>query len=216
MRRIPFLIGLSLATLSFAHAPEAFAAKATSAQQDELPKIVVTGIAEFDEVFMKAKSIHDSIDAETSTLKSAHTDINTTLGLAADAPLKSALDDLKTKAGGKIKVAMKGTTPRLEPSEAVPENVQKGIDAVNKLIDASEHAVETGEGLVPQAKEVASAAAGFPAKLPTVVKDPKQLLDARKKVTDDVKATVATPDRIDRLVTECKATFDDVKAAIPM
>ncbi|MFZ5481283.1 MAG: hypothetical protein ACOZNI_31275 [Myxococcota bacterium] len=213
MNRLARIAGLSLLALALAHAPDALAGKKDAPA--ELPKIEATGIAEFDSVFMKAKAIHDSLDTEDKNLKEARAAIATALGVAEDAPLATALEDLKKKANGKIKVALKGATPRLEPSEAVPENVQKGIEAVNKLLDASEHAVATGKELVPQAKELATAVAGFPAKVPGLVSDPMEVPKKSKIVGQDVKATQATPDRIDRLVKTCEGTFNDVKAAFP-
>ncbi len=182
-----------------------------AAAKDELPKIEPTGISEFDSVFMKAKAIHDTLDTEDAKLKEARKALATTLGIAEDAPVKTALDDLKGKANGKIKAVMNGKTPRLQPSEAVPDNVQAGIDAVNKLLDASEQMIDKGAELYPQSKELAAAAAAFPAKLTTMGLDPMKLMEASKKVGNNVKATGATPERVDRMVKTSEGVFTDVK-----
>src|SRR5688500_15212359 len=160
---------------------------------------------------MKAKAIHETLDAEDKKLKDARAQLATTLGIATDAPVKNALADLKTKADGKISVELDGKTPRLKPSEAVPENVQKGIDAANKLLDVSEAAWSKGKELAPEAQRLAEAASGFPAKLPDLVKDPMELAKKSKVVGTDVKVTSATPDRVDRLVKTTEGTFADVK-----
>lgn len=211
MRRLALFVGLSLVSLSLVHAPEALAGKKEkSAEEEKLPQIVATGIAEFDDVYMKAKKIHETLDAEDKSLASARDGVNTTLGVAQDAPLKTALEDLKTKAAGKVKVTMKGKTPRLEPSEAVPENVQAGIDAVNKVLDAGDHAVTTAMELKPEAEGLVKSAMAFPAKLPGMGLDPGKLLDARKKITDNNKAVTATPDRIERVGKTTQGIVGDV------
>ena len=154
----PALAGLSLA------APVALAGeKAPAAEEKALPKIEKSGIAEFDTVFMKARAIHDTLDAEDKTLTGARTNVNSVLGVATDAPLATAFADLKTKANGKLKIALKGTVPRLEASDALPDNAQKGLDAANSLVDAAVHAIASGKELEPEAKALAAAVVEFPA-----------------------------------------------------
>ncbi|MFN7146090.1 MAG: hypothetical protein ACK4YP_20125, partial [Myxococcota bacterium] len=151
MRLSHVLVSLPLVAL-LAGVPTADAGpkntKGASTKQDTLPKIEATGIAEFDDVFLKAKAIHDTLDAEDTKLKEARKQVSVALGVAEDQPFKTALDDLKVKANGKIKVALKGKMPRLVPTEAVPENVQVGIDAVNKLLDVGEGTIDKGAELV--------------------------------------------------------------------
>lgn len=214
MRLAHVLLSLPLLTL-LAGVPAAEAGpkstKGAAAKEETLPKIEATGIAEFDDVFMKAKAIHDTLDAEDANLKEARKQVALALGVAEDAPLKTALEDLKTKANGKLKVAFKGTMPRLEASEAVPENVQAALDAVNKLIDAGGHTVASATELVPQAAALVAACADFPSQLSSMNLEPMKLIEATKKVTGNVKTTGATPDRIDRLVKTSEGVFLDVK-----
>lgn len=213
LRRFMLFFGLSLVTLALVHSPDALAGKKDKgAEEEKLPSIVMTGIAEFDDVYGKAKNIHDSLDAENKSLKSARDGLNTALGVATDAPFKTALDDLQAKADKKIKVVMKGKTPRLEPTDAVPDNVRQGIDAVNQVLDASEHAADTAIGLKPEAEGLVKATMAFPGKLPGMGLDPKALMDARKKITDNNKAVGATPDRVERVAKTSEGIFGDVKA----
>jgi hypothetical protein len=193
---------------------DAAPAKATkgAAKETPLPKIEATGIPEFDAVFMKAKTIHETLDTEDKHLVEARAQVAVALGVAADQPLKVAFDELKKRANGKLKVALKGKMPRLEATDAIPENVQTGIDAVNKLLDASEHMIDTGVQLVPEAKALADACVAFPGQLTTMGLDPMKLMESTKKVTNNVKATGATPDRVDRLVKTSEGVFLDAKA----
>jgi predicted HAD superfamily Cof-like phosphohydrolase len=215
MRSLRLLFALPLLTL-LGGLPTADAApkapKGTSAKEAPLPKIEATGIAEFDAVFMKAKTIHDTLDAEDKQLVEARKQVSIALGVAEDQPLKTAFDELKKRANGKLKVALKGKMPRLEATDAIPENVQTGIDAVNKLLDAGEHAIDTGTQLVPEAKALADACVAFPGQLAGMGLDPMKLMESSKKVGNNVKATGATPDRVDRLVKTSEGVFTDVKS----
>lgn len=213
MRRIVLFATIALAGLSLA-APVALAGeKAPAAEEKALPKIEKSGIAEFDTVFMKARAIHDTLDAEDKTLTGARTNVNSVLGVATDAPLATAFADLKTKANGKLKIALKGTVPRLEASDALPDNAQKGLDAANSLVDAAVHAIASGKELEPEAKALAAAVVEFPASLLTMGLDPMKLLASKKVVGANVKATGATADRIVKLINTCELVFTDLKAA---
>jgi len=183
-----------------------------AAKETPLPKIEATGIPEFDAVFMKAKTIHETLDVEDKHLIEARTEVAIALGVAADQPIKVAFDELKKRANGKLKVALKGKMPRLEATEAIPENVQTGVDAVNRLLDAGEHLIDTGVQLAPEAKALADACVDFPAKLSTMGLDPMKLIESTKKVTNNVKATGGTPVRIDRLAKTSEGIFLDAKA----
>lgn len=209
MRTLGLTLALSLLALSFTHSPALAGAKK---EADALPKIEMTGIAEFDGVFSKAKAIHDGLDGEDASLSGARKDLNVALGLADTGELAGALTDLKSKAQGKVKIAMKGKTPHLEPSDAIPENVQKGLDAFNGLTDKTSHAIDTATALIPDAKALVVSVADFPAKLLKMGMDPK-VLKAKKTITADIDATKSTPARIDRLIKTCEGIFTDIKGA---
>lgn len=214
-------LALGLLALSFTVAPTAFAGKAkdttsSTAKEEELPKIVMTGISEFDSVFSKAKTIQDSLDTAHSDLSTAQQHLATELGLANTATVKEALADLQSKAAGKIKVAMKGNRPSLSASDAVTPDVQKGIDAANALFDTAEKTADTAKGLLPQSQELITACIDFPSKVPGLVNDPVAAAKALKTVGADVKAVKGTPDRINRLASDVETMWNDVKGTFPM
>ncbi len=180
---------------------------------DPYPAIVLTGISQFDGVFGQAKDIQDKLKAETESLGKARTDVNTALEVATDSPFETALADLVKKAEKKVGVAMEGTMPKLSASSAVPANVQKGIDAVNGLITAAGHAVTTATGLKADATALVSACTGFPAQVPSLVKNPMEVMSKGKLVGDAAKATTVLPDRLGRLIDEAGKIATDVQAA---
>jgi hypothetical protein len=189
----------------------AFAGKAKEA--DPLPEIVMTGIGEFDGVFGKAKGIQDKLTSETASLKTARENVNTALEVATDSPLETALADLMKKADKKIGVAMDGRMPKLSASDAVPDNVQKGIDAVNGLVKAADSGITTAAGLKTDAVALAEEAKGFPGKLPSLVKNPMEVMSKGKVLGDDVKATAALADRVQLLIDEAGKILTDIQSA---
>lgn len=183
------------------------------AEEAKYPLIEMTGIAQFDEVFTPARSIQETLDGQKKALTDARTQLNTALGLASDSPVKTAIEDLKGKAEGKIKVAMNGNTPKLEASEAVPENVQAGIDAVNKLMAACQNTVATGQDLTAQSQELISKASAFPSQVPSLVTgDPAAAAKALKQVNANLKAMGTTPERLKMIGNEAMAIINDVRA----
>lgn len=185
----------------------------SGSEEAKYPVIEMTGIAQFDEVFTPAKSIQDTLDGQKKELTDARTQLNTALGLATDSPVKAAIEDLKGKAEGKIKVAMNGNTPKLEATEAVPENVQAGIDAVNKLMAACQNTVAAGRDLSAQAQDLISKASAFPGQVPSVVTgDPVAAAKALKQVNANLKAMGTTPERLKMLGNEAMAIINDVRS----
>ena len=204
MRFPRVLVALALLSLPSA----AFAGKV-----DPLPTIVLTGISQFDGVFGQAKDIQDKLKSETETLAKARTDSNTVLGIANAEAFAGALAELQKKAEHKIKVISDGGIPKLNPEAAVPDDVQKGIDAVNGLISAANHTITTATGLKTDATQLASACSAFPGQVPSLVSNPLEVVKKGKVVGDDTKATGALPDRLQLLIDEASKIVSDVQAA---
>lgn len=206
-----------LVALALASAP-AFAAKKGEEPVDPCkvtaPTIEKTGIPEMDEVFTKARAIQDTVAAQTTELCNARGNVNTALGVATDAPVKTALEDLKMKASGKLQVALDGAVPKIVPAEDAPENVKAGAEAVNKLIGASTEAAKQTIGLVPEAQALAKTAAGFPMKVPTIKVDGVDIPTAIKVVGEDVKAMKQLPNQIQGLTGEMEKLYNDVKSIL--
>lgn len=217
MRLSRLLLGLCLVTSTVALSDVAFAAKkeAGASKAEELPTIEMTGLSELDSVFSKAKAIHETLDTTHAELTTSREKMNVSLGIATDAPVKTALADLNTKAGGKLKVAMKGNAPSLAATDAVPDNVQAGIDATNEMFGQAEKTGMKAKELLPEAEALVGACADFPGKVPDLVSDPLALAKALKTVNANVKAVRMTPEHINRIVSEVEMVWNDVKAVFP-
>jgi len=115
--------------------------------------IQITGIEAFDSVFGDVASIDKRLTNASKVLSSAKKELNTALGLKDGTPLKKAITELKGRADGKVGLAMKGKVPTLEATDAVPTDVQTGIDAVNQM---NSDLVTSIEDLVQVTKDVQS------------------------------------------------------------
>jgi hypothetical protein len=179
----------------------------------DIPEIKPSTVAEFDTMFTDAAGIQGELKTSWTTFKGARDNLNTVLGVATDAPLATALADLQGKAAGKLKIAMKGTKPTLEPSEAVPENVQAGIDSVNKIADAGEATLAATLTIKDKAVSLFEGVKGFPMQIPTMLGKltPDQAKVAPKIVGDNIKAIKAIPKQVEAIGKLIEATFNDVK-----
>jgi hypothetical protein len=178
-----------------------------------VPEIQTTGISAFDPTFTQAKDIHAKVTGEATNIHTARDNATKLLGAATDAPFATALADLKGKAEGKIKVAMSGTMPKLSPDAALPDNVKQGVDAVNGLVDAGGHAVDTCVGLKKDAEQLVAAVKGFPGQLPSLVSNPLELPKKTKIIADNVTAVGHIPTEIDDLVKEVEGLYKDISGA---
>jgi hypothetical protein len=121
--------GIALAVVVMLAVPGMAFAKSKKKKDDD--GIWDTGIKSMDVVFKDVANIDRRLDSARAMLGSARGDLNTALGLNSKTTLPKAMAELNKRAGGKLKIATTGNVPKLSASDAVPSDVQKGIDAVN-------------------------------------------------------------------------------------
>jgi len=191
----------------------ALAGKKDTSTSSTEAEIQLLGVEAFDGVLGSAKGIQDKIKTQTTSMATARANVNSALGAAADAPFKTAVDDFKAKAAGSLKLEMDGTMPKLKATDAAPENVTKGIDAVNGLVDAGKATIDTCVALQAEITGLISEVQAFPAQLPSVLKsNPFDLAKKTKILADDIKIMGDTPKMLDEMVKEAEGIFNDVKA----
>jgi hypothetical protein len=217
MRRLAIFAGILALSAPLLYAPAAEAKKGEGAKADasQIPPIEMTGVKQFDGVFERAKTIQDKLNTEHTHMGDAHHNLNKALGLAEDSPISTAMNDLKGKAAGKIKMTMNGKTPTMGASEAVPENVTAGIDATNGLITAATGSVTTALGLKGDVQALVQECAAFPGQVPGVLKNPMEAAKALKVVNANLKAIKAFPAYIDQFATDLETLFNDIKTVFP-
>ncbi len=185
---------------------------------DEL-EIVEIGLPSLDEVFGKAAGLITTLQGAKAKVDSSNEKVATALGLASGTPIADALNDLNEKAGGAISVAMEGSTPSLSAGDAVPENVQAGIDAVNEMTAALTEASAELTTVASEASALVTEASELPGKvkseaqaagissitqIATMLKNTKNNLNTVKDIPDE---TAALASSIANTLTLVKDTF---------
>lgn len=205
------LIGATAAGLLLV-SPTAFAGKGNKSGDTEWKTIEPIGIKSFDDFFAPVKQMHGSLSTVEVELKTANTNLTTALGLPQGTPFADALADLNNKAQGKINVAMNGTVPKLSTSDAVPANVQQGIDAVNGLTASVGTSVTELQNIPQQAQQVVAEAQSLPAKFTSEAKDLgakiTEIPAMLKTLKNNVDATVQTPARATAAINELTGTLN--------
>jgi uncharacterized protein YoxC len=206
---------LAAASVSPAWAPDAWAGKGDKEQKaKDWAEIEKVGIPSIDAVFTKVAEMQRSISTVELSLTSANTNLTTALGLPQGTPFADALADLQQKADGKLKVVTEGGTPKLTTSDAVPSNVQAGVDAVNGFTGGIGTSVTALQQIPSQAQAVIPEVQALPAKFPAEAKDlgakvteiPKML----SAIKNNVDATVQTPARAEAALTALTGTLTTI------
>ncbi|MBN1337506.1 MAG: hypothetical protein JXB39_16255 [Deltaproteobacteria bacterium] len=210
-----FVLGIAcMATTGDASA----AKKEAPAQQEAEAELTIqkTGLASMDQFFGQVQGLVDRLQAAQKQLHQGSTNLNTALGLTMDGPLQSALTSLKDRGEGKLSVAMEGNKPRLKAADAVPANVQQGIDAVNDMVDADLAAVEACEHVATESEPLAEKAPGMVMKVPADAKGAglkvTEIPAVTKKVKHNVDVTTALPDQARKTLAAAKESIDLVTA----
>lgn len=200
---------------------DAWAKKNKKGKKKSEPTVQLTGIAAFDDVFSRVKEIDHRLSSAEQLLATARKDLNDALGLKRDTPLKTGLADLKSKANGKVKVVMKGKQPKLEPSDAVPQNVSNALDAVNRMTDGIVQSLDDLSGIPAEAKSLIAETKSFPDKLKTELKaDPLSGIMKGPKVLKTLKGnatvTAGLPDRSTKVVKRMNNMVTLVRGEFPV
>ncbi len=185
-------------------------------EKPKYPTIEMTGVKEFDGVFSQAKDIHDQLQTAENKITQANKNLATALNVPETTSVDEMLGELKKRANNKISVALEGGKPRLKPSDAVPEDVQKGIDAVNAMVDDLSATMDAIKGLPPQVTELVEKTKAFPGQLkPELLTNngltAKDLPKVTKIMNGDIKATAATPDRIKGVTDQTMNLFNKIQ-----
>jgi hypothetical protein len=215
------LPALVLGITCAATAGDAFAGKkdasADAAGAEEKITIQKTGLASMDQFFGQVEGLLGRLDAAQANLQKGTDNLNIALGLASGTPLADAFTDLQTKAQKKVAVALDGRMPRLKATDAVPDDVQKGIDAVNALVEADLAAADACQQVIAEAQPLAQQAPGMVARVPGDAKAAglkvTEIPAVTRKVKHNVDVTVGLPGEAQTTLTAATANVDLVSAS---
>jgi len=209
-------LALSLAVLTATPVitADAHAAKAGKADK-EVPEIEMTGITAFDSVFEQVKSIHDTLDSAQGRIDGATNKIASAVGLPEGSSLAMSMWELKQQAGGPVEVKMQGTKPVLTLGGNGGPEAQAAVAAVNEaVVDVAGVPADLAQ-LPQQVMKLVESCKALPGQLnPQLLQEaglkPLELPKVAKTLGRNVKATAATPKRIDNLVSSAKGVLTGI------
>ena len=178
--------------------------------------IKATGIKTLDDFFGQAAKIDKKLDKAQRERRTGRTAIAAAVGLEKKATLPAAITELKAKAKGKVKLSMIQGVPQLKPKDAMPSDVNAGIEAVNTALASYAQAVKSLAGTPKAAAALVSKAQQMPAKLKEEFSNfnPLQLpaqIRGLKALRNNLRVTSSLPKRT---VTVVKGINTDIKMIV--
>ena len=124
--------------------------------------IRMTGVKSFDTVFRQARKANNKLKAAQSDLRESKVALRSALGLGKRSTYVQGLRELKRRADGKLRVWVDGGRVQLKATDAIPSDVQKGVDAVNQLTRSIPSAVRNLNGVRNESTKMFKKAQRFP------------------------------------------------------
>ena len=215
LRVVGLILGLSVMGMGVNPA-DAWAGKSKD-------QITLVGIASFDEVFSEAKSVDDALTNARKQRHQARKNVNSVMGLDKKTAFGDALNELNQRANGKVKVAMKGNTPSLSVSDAVPTNVQEAIDAVNSAISLYSSLAKELQDVPPRCKaavkkakklevsELKDELGGFTLNISEL----RERIDTVKQFKTNLEVTAGLPKKAQNLISNLAGDVQAVSSVFP-
>lgn len=187
----------------------------SSEQAGEPLQIEETQISSFDETFGKVKDLQTKLQEMNTNIVTANDKITTALGLPQGTPVADALNDLKSKAGDKLTVALDGDKPKLSLADDAPENLKTAVTATNEAVNLWVDTLGKATTLHQDIMAVKDSAMALPGETPAAFKEsglpPTQLPKVTKTVQNNVKATTQTVEMANEVVKSLTTTLDTLK-----
>jgi len=157
-----------------------------------------SGIDSVDELFAKAQEPMNSIREARMKVDAVAPALNQALGLPEGTPFSDALADLKSKAEGKLEVAVNDQgVPTITPADGMPENVKGAVDGLNTGVKEAVEATMKLSEVPQQVQDVIAAAKSFD---PTSIKPVTKVPKATKVLGTNLKVLGRAPGEVEALV----------------
>ena len=188
-----------------------------SGSSSNVTDIQLIGIESLDSLFREAKSIDQRLDAARTALRDGKNSLNSALGLKDGTPFTDALNDLASKAKGKVKLLSADGGLALSVSDAVPSNVQAAVDSLNNTLASYKTALLDLGNIKGDVESLVSASKALPDQ---IQKDFKslgigitELPAALRTARDNVRIIGNMPTRVEKIGTAMKANVTAVTTA---
>lgn len=177
--------------------------------------MVPTGVEELDSFFGKAQAMLDSLFTAQDDIADAKFMLTNALGIEDNANVGEALIELKTISKGTISLKLVGTRPKLFAKPGSSPTVNRGVTAINGLVEAMTKATGALASMPFDAQALVEEAKDLPRRLPVMAKDsgikPTQLPKVLKIAGANVKLLGGVPGEAQNTLDFAASTIDLVK-----
>lgn len=183
----------------------------------DVTDIQLVGIDSIDSLFREAKSIDQRLDNARTALRDGKTSLNSALGLKDGTPFTDGLNDLASKAQGKLKLLSADGGLALSVSDAVPSNVQAAVDSLNNTLANYKTALLDLGNIKGDVESLVSASKALPDQIQKDFKNLgigiTELPAALRTARDNVRIIGNMPTRVEKIGTAMKANVTAVTTA---
>jgi zinc protease len=188
--------------------------KAGSSKDSAETGIQMTGVAEFDDLFKKVKSIQDRIVALRVKLADGRAAIAAALGATAGTDLSVLADQAKGGVMSAVSVSMAGGVPSFTVKPDAPPEAQQVAAGLTNLANTAKEATQEMAKLKDDVVQLINDAQAFPGKAPSAAKDAlksgslkfKDIPKVPKKVAGNIKEMATLPEEIGGLAKDAAST----------
>ncbi len=188
--------------------------------EDAYAQIEMGNIGEFNPTWTKAKDIQETITKWETQLNKLQDDTKQAAGIATDAPVQKAFDDMKETAGEMLTVAIDGGQPKLTVDDAAPENVKAFVATVDSGVGTCQGIIDNAKEIPGEIEALIEEAKGLPSQLtPSILKDnglkAKDLKGEKATIANNTNALKATKPRVEGVIETAVEFVNLVKGLTP-
>lgn len=174
---------------------------------EEKPTIQMGKITEFNGTWEKAAAIDTRLGDMHKGVMAAHEQTKAAAGVATDAPIEKAFEDMKATAGDKLVVSIEaGQAPKLSAADDAPENVKTFAMEADKAVSALSAVKDDAMKLKEEATALVGEAAAIPASItPELIKNsglkkPKEIKAEKDLQAANVEIVKTFPTQADNVI----------------
>ncbi len=127
--------------------------------------VELIGVKSMDKVFRQVRKLDGRVTSAEKGRRKGKSNVNNAMGLSPKTSLSQAMKNLKRTGGKHIDVVKKGKAPQLKAAPDAPQEVKKGIDAVNTALDNYTTAITDLTSLPSEATKLIDQCKAFPSTL---------------------------------------------------
>ena len=189
--------------------------------EDQYAQIELGNIQEFNPTWEKAKNIQEMITTWETQLNKLQDDTRQAAGIATDAPIEKAFEDMLATAGDKLTVAIDSGQPKVTvTADDAPDNVKAFVATVDSGVAVCKNIIENGKAIPGEIDALVDEAKGLPSQLtPSILKDnglkARDLKTEKATIANNTNALKDTKPRLEGVISAATEFVNLVKSLAP-